>query len=111
MTVLTNAANDAALARRERSDWPSPRPTVVTAGVPFSVTVTAIDAAGHVVQNFVGTVGLANPSPGYFAQATSYTFTLADAGVHLSHDAEALTRAGVGQFTVTSPCSPRRPTP
>jgi uncharacterized delta-60 repeat protein len=59
-------------------------PSSATAGVPFSVTVTATDANGNVLTNYTGTVDFAN-----FASLdpqgvlpANYTFTAADQGVH-----------------------------
>ena len=105
VTILTNAANDAtALAGAVGLVVSSP--DVATAGVPFSVTVTAVDALGNAVPDFVGTVGLSSIALGNTAQAISYTFTPADAGTHTLVYAEAMTRAGIGPFTVTSPLLP-----
>ncbi len=105
VTVLTNAANDASMLGGAVGLVIS-SPDVATAGAPFTVTVTAVDAAGNVVPNFVGTVGLANARIGFVAQATSYTFTAADAGTHTLVNVETLTKAGLQQFTVTSPLLP-----
>jgi uncharacterized delta-60 repeat protein len=55
-----------------------------TAGVPFSVTVTATDANGNVLTNYAGTVDfadLASLDPQAVLPA-DYTFTAADQGVH-----------------------------
>jgi hypothetical protein len=59
-------------------------PSSATAGVPFSVTVTATDANGTVLTNYTGTVDfadLAPPDPQAVLPA-NYTFTTADQGVH-----------------------------
>ena len=59
-------------------------PSSVTAGVPFSVTVTATDANGNVLTNYTGTVDFADLAP-LDSQAVlpaNYTFTAADQGVH-----------------------------
>jgi uncharacterized delta-60 repeat protein len=60
-------------------------PSSVTAGVPFSVTVTATDASGNVLTSYTGTVDFADLAA-LDPQAvlpTNYTFTAADQGVHI----------------------------
>jgi hypothetical protein len=59
-------------------------PASATAGVPFSVTVTATDPNGNVLTNYTGTVDFADLAP-LDPQAVlpaNYTFTAADQGVH-----------------------------
>jgi uncharacterized delta-60 repeat protein len=56
-------------------------PASATAGVPFSVTVTATDANGNVLTNYMGTVDFASFDP-QAALPPDYTFTSADQGVH-----------------------------
>jgi hypothetical protein len=59
-------------------------PSSATAGVPFSVTVTATDANGNVLTNYAGTVDFADLAvldPQGVLPA-DYTFTAADQGVH-----------------------------
>jgi uncharacterized delta-60 repeat protein len=59
-------------------------PSSATAGVPFSVTVTATDANGNVLTNYTGTVDfadLASLDPQAVLPA-SYPFMAADQGVH-----------------------------
>ena len=53
-------------------------PTTVTQNTRFSVTVTAVDAAGNPVPGFLGTVYLFADQ----GMAIPYTFTAADAGTH-----------------------------
>lgn len=74
-----------------------------TAGSPFAVTVSALDANGNVVTGFQGTVGISG-APG--TQPVSYTFTASDAGVHTISSAATLFTAGSGVFSVTSPFLP-----
>src|SRR5207302_1062831 len=88
--VLTNAANDAALLGGAVGLRVS-APATVTAGLPFSVTISAADANGNAVPGFVGTVGLKGTNPAWAAQALSYTFTAADAGTHTIANAMSLT--------------------
>ena len=56
-------------------------PATVTAGSPFSVTVTAQDGAGATVSGYSGTVSLTSSDPGASLPA-SYTFAPGDAGSH-----------------------------
>ncbi len=102
-TVMANAANDRALLGGATQLGLS-APATAVAGQPFAVTVTALDAAGNVAANFLGTVGFANPlNP---AVAASYTFTAADAGVHTVANAGTLLSAGVQTLFATSPLLP-----
>ncbi len=54
-------------------------PATVTAGLSFTVTITAVDAAGSVAPSYVGTVLLTTTDPSA-AIPGSVTFTSADAG-------------------------------
>lgn len=74
-----------------------------TAGSPFAVTVSALDANGNIVTGFQGTVGISG-APGI--QASSYTFTAADNGVHTIANAATLVASGTQTFSVTSPFLP-----
>jgi hypothetical protein len=56
-------------------------PSATTAGTPFPVTVTALDAYGQVDTGYQGTVHFTSTDPKAVLPA-DYTFTLADAGVH-----------------------------
>jgi hypothetical protein len=56
-------------------------PEHVTAGVPTTVTVVALDAANHLVPTYTGTVSLTS-SDGSATLPASYTFTAADHGRH-----------------------------
>src|SRR5205085_114943 len=55
-------------------------PAGVTAGVPFSVTVTALDASNATVPGYTGTVHFTSSSAGTLP--ANYTFTGADGGSH-----------------------------
>jgi hypothetical protein len=68
-------------------------PAKVTAGVPFDLTVTAVDPFGQVAVGNTGTVTFSttDPDPGVVLPA-DYTFTAADAGVHSFGDATLATR-------------------
>ncbi len=70
-------------------------PAKVTAGVPFDLTVTAVDPFGQVAVGYTGTAtfGTTDPDPGVVLPA-DYTFTAADAGVH------TFTDTGLGETTL-----------
>jgi hypothetical protein len=58
-------------------------PTNVSSGSPFSVTVTAVDAYGHMVTGYTGTVLFSTTDPNADAVLPpAYTFSAADQGVH-----------------------------
>ncbi len=73
------------------------------AGVPFAVTVTALDANGNVVTGFQGTVGIMGAVG---TTPSTYTFTASDNGVHTVANAATLITIGTGTYTVTSPYLP-----
>src|SRR5205807_2359148 len=56
-------------------------PTNITAGTPFSLKVTVLDAWGNQVKNYFGTIHFADTA-GVAGLPPDYTFTGADAGVH-----------------------------
>ncbi|HEX8699879.1 MAG TPA: hypothetical protein VF815_13635 [Myxococcaceae bacterium] len=73
-------------------------PATATAGTPFSVTVSAVDAFANVVPSYTGTVQFTSDD----AQASlpgDYTFTPADAGSRMFN--LTLATAGSHQVTVT----------
>ena len=78
-------------------------PTVVDAGVPFAVTVSAVDANGNVVPGFLGTVAVSGATG---SQPVSYTFTAADAGTRTITTATTLFTSGLQTVTATSPFLP-----
>ncbi|MFT3883645.1 MAG: VCBS repeat-containing protein [Gemmatales bacterium] len=83
-------------------------PATAVAGVPFNVTVTALDANGNVATNFLGMVAFTNPlNP---AQTISYTFTAADAGVHTVVGGGVLLASGPQTLFATSPFLPKAST-
>ncbi|MCX7422559.1 MAG: VCBS repeat-containing protein, partial [Planctomycetia bacterium] len=73
------------------------------AGVPFAVTVTALDVDGNVVTGFQGTVGIMGAAG---TMPVSYTFSASDNGVHTIADAAKLFALGSGTYSVTSPFLP-----
>ena len=87
-------------------------PQQVTAGANVSVTVTAVDALGNPVPDFLGTVDLDNNPTGSTALNLSgqYTFTAADNGRHTflfsnltQAGANTLSVFAVGMPTATAP--------
>ena len=74
-------------------------PASVTAGVPFSVGVTARDAFNNVAIGYVGTVAFSGGGTGAQLPA-NYTFTAGDAGVKTFATVE-LRQAGSRTITVT----------
>ena len=54
-------------------------PSSATAGVAFAVTLTAVDAFGNTITNYVGKVHFTGPN----GVPVDYTFTAADAGSHV----------------------------
>jgi hypothetical protein len=72
-------------------------PTTSVAGVPFDVTVTALDPYGNTDVNYQGTVtfSTSDPDPGVVLPG-DYTFTPADSGVH------TFTDTGSGETTLVT---------
>src|SRR6516162_6962623 len=56
-------------------------PSSVTAGVPFSLTITVKDAYGNVVSGYTGTIHFTSTDSRATLPA-NYTFTASDKGVH-----------------------------
>jgi DNA/RNA endonuclease G (NUC1)/fibronectin type 3 domain-containing protein len=70
-------------------------PMSATAGVPFSVTVTALTAANATATGYTGTVHFTSSAPGTLP--ADYTFTAGDNGVHTF----SVTLIGTGSQSVT----------
>jgi hypothetical protein len=74
-------------------------PSSITAGTPFNLTVTALDAYGNVATGYLGTVKFASTDNG--AQLPpKYTFTASDQGVH-TFTGLVLRKKGTQTITVT----------
>jgi hypothetical protein len=73
-------------------------PTSVTAGVPFNVTVTALDAYGNVAVGYIGTVHFTS-TDNAAVLPTDYTFQSTDKGKHTF--SVTLNTAGSETITVT----------
>src|SRR5204863_2037252 len=77
-------------------------PANATAGSPFTITVTALDAANNVDTNYVGTVHFTKTDAGAgSAVPGDYTFTLADAGVHTFTNGVTFVTSGTQTVTAT----------
>jgi hypothetical protein len=72
-------------------------PATIPAGVPFDVTVTAVDPFGQVAVGYSGTVTFCttDTDPGVVLPA-DYTFTLDDGGMH------TFTDTGLGEITLVT---------
>ena len=72
-------------------------PAKVTAGVPFDLTLTAVDPFGQLAAGYTGTVSFSTTDrdPGVVLP-TAYAFTAADAGVH------TFTDTGLGETTLVT---------
>ncbi len=77
-------------------------PSNVTAGVPGTITVTVKDGSGHTVAGYRGTIHFTSNDPQAVLPG-DYTFTAADAGVHVS--SAALKTTGLWSFTATDNAS------
>jgi hypothetical protein len=76
-------------------------PPEVTAGMPFDITVTALDPFDNIDNNYTGTVTFSSsdPDPGVVLPA-DYTFASDDAGVHAFPGSVALITPGDQTITV-----------
>jgi hypothetical protein len=74
-------------------------PATATAGVPFDLTVRAVDAFGQAAVGYAGTAHLSS-TDGQAALPADYTFTLADGGTHAFHGV-ALRTAGSQAVSAT----------
>jgi fibronectin type 3 domain-containing protein len=80
-------------------------PSTKTAGGPFTVTLSAVDAAGNVVTTYAGTVHFTSSDP-TAALPPDYTFLSTDRGIHAFTNGFALTRAGARTITATDTAQP-----
>lgn len=74
-------------------------PASVVAGVPFSVTVTALDGTGNVATNYRGTASLSS-GDGQATLPPGHTFTVNDNGVFTFSDDVQLRTAGSQTLTI-----------
>jgi hypothetical protein len=74
-------------------------PATVTAGVPFDVTVSAIDPYSQPAAGYTGTVHFSSADPYGATLPNDYPFTLADGGSHTFTGRTALYTAGTWDVT------------
>ena len=74
-------------------------PTSATAGVPFNITVTALNASNSTATGYTGTVQFTSSDSKVAGLPANYTFTAADNGVHTF---TGLTLKTAGTQTVTA---------
>jgi hypothetical protein len=74
-------------------------PSSVSAGVPFSLTLTVKDAYGNVVTGYTGTIHFTS-TDGTASLPVNYTFTAADKGVH-TFTGLVLRKKGTQKITLT----------
>jgi streptogramin lyase len=75
-------------------------PSTSTAGTPFGITITALDAANRTVTGYTGTVHLTS-SDSLATLPADYTFTADDNGVHTFSNGVTLLTAGTQMVTAT----------
>src|SRR5207249_2024207 len=78
-------------------------PLSVSAGMPFTITVTALDAFGNAAKGYLGAVAFTSSDP-RAALPPNYTFTSADAGVHTF--TVTLNSGGTQSLTVADTIAP-----
>jgi hypothetical protein len=78
-------------------------PPTITAGEPFSLTVTVQDVYGNTVTGYLGTVHFVLTGPA--AAMAAYTFTAADMGNHTFTNL-VLSQAGDYMLTATDAADP-----
>lgn len=67
-------------------------PATTTAGTPFTVTVTAKDAAGTTITGYLGTVHFTSSDPNASALPANYTYVSSDDGTHTFTNGVTLTK-------------------
>jgi probable HAF family extracellular repeat protein len=80
-------------------------PASAVAGAPFNITVTALDASGHVATGYTGTVHFTSADPYGATLPADYTFTAADHGVRTFTAGATLYTAGTWDVTGTDTAS------
>jgi hypothetical protein len=79
-------------------------PDSVSAGVPFDLTVIAVDAFGQVAVGYTGTVTFSSTDPDpAVVRPADYTFSAADGGRHTFSAGFTLITPGEQTLTVTDP--------
>ncbi len=116
VTLVMNAHDDRQVfdsVRASAVGFKISAPPTAAEGQPFSVTVSAVDAAGNPVPGFLGTVFLRSTDPTWtgpilqgfqLTQAPyEYTFTAADAGTHVFTFGVTLSTDGSQTITAGAP--------
>jgi hypothetical protein len=80
-------------------------PATATAGAPFTVTVTALDADANTATGYLGTVNFTSSDVAASVPA-SYTFVAGDNGVHTFSSGVTLVTAGSQTITATDSVTP-----
>ena len=78
-------------------------PATTAAGAAVPLTITAVDADGNTVADFLGTVHIATTDPKM--RGLTFQFVAGDAGVHSVLSGLSLYSAGLQTLTVTGPAS------
>jgi hypothetical protein len=81
-------------------------PDTVQAGVPFDVTVTAVDPFGQVAAGYTGTVTFSSADPYGATLPADYPFTPADGGTHTFPGGATLYTAGTWDVTASDTGNP-----
>ncbi len=76
-----------------------------TAGTPFDITVTVLDADGNTDAGYRGTIHFSSADPAGATLPADYTFTADDAGTHTFVGEAALYTPGTWDVTATDPGS------
>ncbi len=100
-TSLTGAGTTSVNAALVATQFLLKMPATETPGKAVNVTVEALDAAGHVVPNYTGTVTLSSATDPNASLPASYTFTSANAGQH-TFQVTFSTKTGTGLQSVTA---------
>jgi hypothetical protein len=77
-------------------------PETAAVGVSTPVTVAALDASGHLLRNFTGTVSLSTSDSAATGLPSTYTFTAGDHGVHTFNVSFGTADAAGSPTTVTA---------
>lgn len=105
--TATSAAS-AAVAVNPIASFTVTAPASVTAGTPFSVTVTAKNAANATITGYVGSVHFTSSDPGSPVLPADYVFVAGDNGAHTFTNGVTLTTAPSRTVTVNDVVYPSK---
>ncbi len=91
-STITYSQRDIVISPAAMTGFAFRVPSSATAGIAFQITVTAVDAFGNPIPNYVGRVHFTGPN----GVPVDYTFTAADAGSHVF----TLTLTATGNQTI-----------